>query len=127
MILSSTFAPCGLPGVSAISRTAASRFSRPQQANAPAQFPGLSLMGDSTEPARTACTPGSPATSPAIADPPLAVSPYGPSPPDSSDPIPSANDRCRCAPLPAPPGNATGENDTPRPCRVATRPISTLA
>ena len=113
--------------MAATSRIAASRFSSPQQANAPAQLPGLSRHGDTADPARMPWTSGSPETKPAMAAPPASVSPCGPGPPESNGPSASANDRCRCAPLPAPPANGTGENDTPRPCLAAARPIRSRA
>ena len=53
--------------------------------------------------------------------------PCGPSPPENSGPSASANERCRCAPLPASPSNGTGEKEMRRPCRAAARPITMRA
>ena len=123
MSFSSALAPCGLPGVAAMNRTAASRFSRPQHARGTRPVAGLEPQPPTApNPRRRRSGPAVPASTPAIADPPSGRMPCGPSPPENSGPSASARDRCRCAPLPAAPSNGTGENEIRRPCRAAARP-----
>ena len=84
MTLTSTLAPWGLLGPPTRNRTAASRFSIPQQTYAPDQWPGCMRMPDSTEPHKMPWASGRPANSPATADSPSGVMPAAPGPPENS-------------------------------------------
>ena len=104
MSLSSALAPCGVPGVAATNRTAASRFSRPQHCAAPAQLPGLQpqrrqrrtrvdaeKIGQAVDRRRRWRTR------------PRAACRRGRRHRRTAARRASASDRCRCAPLPAAP------------------------
>src|SRR6476646_7341550 len=126
MTLTSTLAPSGLLCPPTRNRTAASRFSVPQQTNAPDQWPGCIRRPDRIEPHSTPSASRRPATTPATADSPSGVIPRAPVPPENNGAPPFVNEKCWCAPEPTLPANGTGDRLTRIPYRLATLPTIIL-
>src|SRR6476660_5942050 len=83
-IFTSTLAPNGLLLPPTRNRTAASRFSVPQQTYAPDQCPGCLRQPARMAPHSTPSASARPATTPATADSPSGVIPLAPGPSENS-------------------------------------------
>src|SRR5271154_891069 len=113
--LTSTLPPTGLPGPPTMKRSAASRFSVPQQAYAPAQLPECNRSPDTIDPHRMPCASGKPLSTPASAFSPLLVIPRMPAPSANSGPAELVSEKCWWAPHPTSPTNGAGDRLTRSP------------